>query len=343
MNVRTLRGKIGLSLVIGLVVVVAIGLFSDIRAVGDDFARFQWATLPAILGFTLLNYGLRWAKWEYYLRYLKLGAGVNRLDSGLMFTAGMIMSVTPGKIGEVFKSYLLRRVNGTPVSVSAPIVLAERLTDGLAMLLLMALGLTLYPPARPLFVVLLVGSVIGIAILQHQPLFERLCTLIERLPLGQKLAPKIRSIYESTHRLLNWRILLISTIISFISWGFECLAFYYVLTGLGIEGSPLLLLQATFIFAFSTLAGLVSFLPGGLGVSEVSSVGLIVGLVGAGVSLATTATIIIRFCTLWFGVLVGVGALAWFGRRHRDEGDQSGTPTETDDPAQTLNPRRSLL
>lgn len=327
MALKTLRGKLLASLVIGLVVVIAIGLFSDLRDVGRDLGAFQWALIPAILGLTLLNYLLRWLKWEYYLRHLGLGDGVSRLDSGLIFTAGMVMAVTPGKLGEVFKSYLLRRVNGVAISRSAPIVLAERLTDGLAMLLLMALGLTLYPPARPVFVVLVVATIAGILIVQNRRLSLALIDLTARLPLGAKLAPRLHNVYTSTALLLNWRILTVSTIISVISWGFECLAFYYVLVGLGVEGTALLLLQATFIFAASTLFGLVSFLPGGLGVSEVSSVGLLVALVGLTASAATTATILIRFCTLWFGVLLGVIALAWFGRTYRDQGDAEETGT----------------
>jgi uncharacterized membrane protein YbhN (UPF0104 family) len=317
MSFNTLRGKILTSLLIGLAVIIAISLFSDLREVGRDLGAFQWLLLPAILGLTVLNYLLRWLKWEYYLRRLGLGQGVSRLDSGLIFTAGLVMSVTPGKLGEVFKSYLLRRVNATPVSRSAPIVLAERLTDGLAMLLLMALGLTLYPPARPAFIVLVVATLAGIIIAQNRGLSMGLIGLAERLPGGPRLAPRLRNIYESTAQLLDWRILIVSTLLSFVSWGFECVAFYYVLAGLGVSGGWLLLLQCTFIFAASTLFGLVSFLPGGLGVSEVSSVGLLVAMAGTTSSAATTATILIRFCTLWFGVLLGVIALAWFGRRHR--------------------------
>jgi uncharacterized protein (TIRG00374 family) len=318
MSLKTLQGKILASLLLGLAVMVVIGLASDLRAVGRDLSAFRWALIPAILGFTLLNYLLRGLKWDYYLRRLGLGDGVGRLDSGLIFSAGMVMAVTPGKLGEVFKSYLLRRVNATPVSRSAPIVLAERLTDGLAMLLLMALGLTLYPPARILFAALLVATLAGILVAQSRPLSMAIIAFVERLPLGGRVAPQLRNIYTSTVQLLNWRILLVSTIISVISWGCECLAFYYVLAGLGVAGTPLLLLQATFIFAASTLFGLVSFLPGGLGASEVSSVGLLVALVGQSASAASTATIIIRFCTLWFGVLLGAGALAWFGRRHAE-------------------------
>lgn len=317
MSLKTLQGKILASLLLGLAVVVVMGLVSDAREVGRYLTTFRWELLPLILGLTVLNYLLRWLKWEYYLRRLALGGGVSRLDSGLIFCSGMVMSVTPGKLGEVFKSYLLRRVNGTAVSRSAPIVLAERLTDGLAMLLLMALGLTLYPPARFVFVALVVATFAGILIMQYQRLSLALINGTARLPLGEKVAPRLLTVYESTRQLLDWRVLLISTVISVLSWGFECVAFYYVLVGLGVEGTPLLLLQATFIFAASTLFGLVSLLPGGLGVSEVSSAGLLVAIVGLGAATATAATILIRFCTLWFGVLVGVVALAWFGRRYR--------------------------
>jgi uncharacterized protein (TIRG00374 family) len=319
-----LRKSILTSLIIGLAVVIAISLFSDLRAVGNDLLTFDWALLPLILVGTVINYWLRWLKWDYYLRYLKLDRDIDRSTSGLIFTAGLVMSVTPGKMGEVLKSFLLRQRNGTPISRSAPIVLAERLTDGIAMLLLMGLGLTLYPPARPLFVILVLVTIIGIIIVQRQALALAIIRMIARLPLGQRLAPRLETIYTTTAQLLHWRILLISTMISVISWGFECLAFFWVLMGVGSIPSWLLLLQATFIFAASTLFGLVSFLPGGLGASEVSSVGLLLALVGLSASAATTATIVIRFCTLWFGVLLGVIALAWLSR-------YTGTLREQDD------------
>lgn len=331
MSLRTLQGKILASLLLGLAVVIVMGLVSDASAVRRDLGTFRWELLPAILGLTILNYVLRWLKWEYYLRRLRLGAGVSYLDSGLIFTSGLVMSVTPGKLGEVFKSVLLKRVNGTAVSRSAPVVLAERLTDGLAMLLLMALGLTLYPPARFVFVVLVAASLGGILVLQYRRLSLALIDGTARLPLGSKIAPRLHTVYESTRQLLDWRVLLIATLISTVSWACECLAFYYVLVGLGVVGTPLLLLQATFIFAASTLFGLVSFLPGGLGVSEVSSVGLLVAIVGLPASTATTATIIIRFCTLWFGVLLGVLALAWFGRRYRVDERGDGLQERAED------------
>ncbi len=322
-SLGNLQRKIALSAVLGALVIAALSLLTDVRSVGNSLAGFRWSALLAILGWTIFNYVLRWAKWDYYLRRLGMGDGVSYGDSGLLFTSGMVMAVTPGKVGEVFKSYLLKRVNGTPISASAPIVLAERLTDGLGMLLLMAVGLNLYPPARPLFWLLVIGGVLGIAALQYRPLALALLNRMEGLPVLKRFGPAARSFYESSFALLSWRLLLVSTILSIVSWGGECIAFYYVLAGLGVAPGLELLLIATFVFAASTLFGLVSFLPGGLGTSEASSVALLMALVGGMTSaVAAAATIVIRFCTLWFGVSLGVVALLLFERRYRGGEDE---------------------
>ena len=120
--------EIGTSLAIGVAVVIVISLFSDLRAVGNDLLTFDWRLLPLILIGTVINYWLRWLKWDYYLRYLRLDRNISHATSGLIFTAGLVMSVTPGKMGEVLKSFLLRQRNATPITRSAPIVLAERIT-----------------------------------------------------------------------------------------------------------------------------------------------------------------------------------------------------------------------
>ncbi len=311
-----IRRSLVIALVIGLLVVIGLGLMSDLRSVGAGFARFDLALLPLVLGFTILNYVLRWAKWELYLRATGMGNGVSRGASGLLFTAGMVMAVTPAKVGEVLKSSLLRRINGTPISVSAPVVLAERLTDGIAMLLLMSVGLTLYPPAQPLFLVLLVLAVGGLALLQWQTGMSRAFALAGTLPGGARIAPQLKTAYASTRQLLGPQLLAGAILISVVSWFGECIAFYYVLRGLGAEPGVTLLIVATFVFAASTLFGLVSFLPGGLGASEASSAALLILLVPLASGPATTATIIIRICTLWFGVALGALALAAFSRRY---------------------------
>src|SRR5215813_6406121 len=137
-----LRTKILLSLAFGVAVIAGISFYADLPHLLQALRFFPWVLLPAILGLTLLNYGLRFVKWDYYLHCLDLR--VPRSMSVKIFVAGLSMAITPGKVGELLKSYLLKRYNGTPMSRTAPVIMAERLTDGLAMLFLAVGGLALY-------------------------------------------------------------------------------------------------------------------------------------------------------------------------------------------------------
>jgi uncharacterized protein (TIRG00374 family) len=93
------------------------------------------------------------------------------------------------------------------------------------------------------------------------------------------------------------------------------------MTGVGIPGlapaSISLLMIATFIHTTASVIGALSFLPGGLGSYEIVSVALIIVLLGTPEAIAGAATIIIRFVTLWFSVIVGFVALGIVTRRRK--------------------------
>lgn len=68
----------------------------------------------------------------------------------------MLMIMTPGKAGEIVKCYMVKNVSGTGMTVTAPVILAERVIDGLAMLILAGLGLIAFPdPAARTVAILL--------------------------------------------------------------------------------------------------------------------------------------------------------------------------------------------
>ena len=113
-----------------VIVMTAIALYSDLPQMVTALANFRWEFLPLILGLTLFNYFWRYVKWQYYLRSLEIH--IHWLKSLLIFLSGLSMAITPGKIGELLKSYLLKSSTGAPVSRTSPIIIAERLTDGIA-------------------------------------------------------------------------------------------------------------------------------------------------------------------------------------------------------------------
>lgn len=297
----------------GFLVVTGLSLLADLPRVLDALRHFSWGYLPAILALTLFNYALRYLKFAFYLG--QIGVRVSWADSLAIFISGLSMAMTPGKVGELLKAFLLRGRTGTPISQTAPVIMAERLTDGLAMVLLASAGLLLYRQGLPILVLVVLGAVVLIAIVQIRPLAERLLTMAVRLPVLGRRAAGLRTFYESSYRLLWWPNLVFAVLIGFISWSGECVAFYYVLVGLGFAPTWELLVQAAFVLGISTLAGSVSLLPGGLGVAEGSVTGLLLLLLKTSVQKAVAATLLIRFCTLWFGVTIGVIALFVCSRR----------------------------
>ncbi len=319
-----LRTKILISLAFGVVVIAGISLYADIPRLVQALGVFPWALLPVILGLTLLNYGLRFVKWEYYLHCLHLR--VPRPVSLKIFVAGLSMAITPGKVGELLKCYLLKQWNGTPMSRTAPVIMAERLTDGLAMLVLAAGGLALYGIGWQGLLAILLGAIILIGGIQYRPLARKVLNVGERLPLIWRFAQELQNFYEGAYALLRWRPLALAVAIGLVSWAGECVAFYWVLVGLGKPGTLALLIQAAFILATSTLIGSVTGLPGGLGSAELSMLGLMYALVTRDATVAGAATLLIRFCTLWFGVSIGVIGLLVFRHSLRSLGDVPALP-----------------
>ena len=310
MPIRKLRIGIVFSLVLAFIVMTAIALYADAPRMVVALARFRWGFLPLILGLTLFNYCGRFVKWQYYLGRLEVK--ISWAKSLLIFISGLSMAITPGKVGELLKSHLLKRSTGAAISRTSPVIVAERLTDGMAMLGLAATGLVLYRFGWELLLILLILGVAGILLVQNRRLSLALLGFAEQLPLMSRIASLIRTFYESAYTLLQWRPLLLAILIGLVSWTGECGALYFVFTGLGVAPSFDLFIKVTFIMAVSSLIGSASGLPGGLGTADGSMLGLTRLLISTSATLGGAATLLIRLCTLWFGLGLGVLALLLF-------------------------------
>ncbi|HET8521793.1 MAG TPA: lysylphosphatidylglycerol synthase transmembrane domain-containing protein [Thermomicrobiales bacterium] len=304
-------------IVLAVVVFSALALFGDVRAIGTAFRDFRWWLAPPIIALTLWNYCWRFVKWELYLRRLD----VPRLPlrtSALIFLSAFSMSITPGKVGELVKSVYLKRFTGAPVNRTSAIIVAERATDALAMLVLAIIGLTQFSYARPFVGALAIVVVAGLALLQRPEALARVVTRLEARRVVGRVVDHALAFIEASGTLFRPAIVAQATLIGIISWMGECVAFYFVLTGLGLTGSWHLLMVATFTLAVSSLAGGASLLPGGLGVADASVAGMLLLLVHddeMNRTIAAAATLLIRFATLWFAVLLGVVAVALLERR----------------------------
>ena len=189
------------------------------------------------------------------------------------------------------------------------------------MLVLASVGLLAYGYGWPMLLAVFLGAAFVVYLTQHRRAARRLFALVRPLPGVERRTGQLRAFYDSSYLLFRPRSLAFAVGVGTVSWFGECVAFYWVLVGLGLPATPALVLQATFILAVGTIVGSVSMLPGGLAAAEGSIAGLLVLLaVTIDPATAAAATLLVRLCTLWFGVVVGVAALLLFAPRLASRG-----------------------
>ena len=313
------RALIGV--VLGVLLYVAAVLYVDLGRVRAALDGYAWSMVAAALGLSSVNYLLRFLKWELCLGWLGVrgsgpedAPGLTRGRSLIIYVAGLSMSVTPGKIGEVLRSYLLRLTDGVPFSRTAPVVVADRLTDLVALVILSLVGVLQFQQYLPVVVVTLVIVTAGVIVLGTPRLCHAAIAAVARLPGLGKLAVRAGALVDSSAALLRLRRLTVLSAISVVGWGLECIGYWCIVHGL--VGAQASLQLCTFLWSTTTLIGALSFLPGGLGATE-GSLAVLVGQLAIGVSppAALATTLLIRACTLWYGEVVGGVALAALVRR----------------------------
>lgn len=309
----TLLRRVMMAMLLAVVLYGGFAVWRGLGKLGGELARFQWWAFAAACALAFASYLTRWLKWEFYLARLEI-RGVPLLDSLYTFLSGFVLTVTPGKVGEVFKSVLLFETHQVPIARTAPVIIAERLTDVIGVVVLVAFG-SLGLSGGLMWAGLGAGAVVLLlAVVSNRRLSHSIIAAIERMPGAfRRIGPKLHEAYDSLATLVRPSNLVVPALLSIVAWSFECVSLWVVLRGFG-QSTTLRL--ATFFYATSTLAGALVPVPGGLGITETSLQEQMQTLGHVAPTVSTGAMILVRFATLWFAVLVGFGALSLLKRRH---------------------------
>jgi uncharacterized protein (TIRG00374 family) len=292
-----------LSIIIAAAGYLGFSIWGGWQEVVDAFLKIGFlGTLIALL-LSLVNYGLRFVRWQVYLG--QLGHRIHWLPSLRIYLSGFALTTTPGKAGEVFRGVLLKQ-RGVPYPKTLAAFISERLSDLIAIVLLTLVGLSEYPEAKGMVIAGLIGIAIVLLSISSRTILDKTYSWVN-MHVGKcyKLMSHVLEFLSAARGCHAPRLIIFSTAISLIAWGAEALAFYWVLQWLEADIS---FSFAVFIYALSMLVGGLSFLPGGLGSSEAVMISLLV-LKGMAMPTAIAATVFIRLATLWFAVVIGLVAL----------------------------------
>jgi uncharacterized protein (TIRG00374 family) len=296
------RTLIGTGLV--LACAYAIGaLLTDSARLSDALRQLGWLGCGAVLGLSAANYLFRFLRWQHYI--VRLGHRLPWLRHFLVYLSGFAFTVSPAKAGEAVRSLYLRD-HGVTYTSSIAAFFVERLLDMFAMVILADLVIFDHPRYRPLLIatwVLLICVLICVCQSSLPRMLERFGT--QRPGRIGKLVVAFANLLRSSRTLLHPQPLFAGLIAGLLAWGAEAVGFYIICQSLHIDGSI-----STFcgIYAVAVLGGTAAFfLPAGIGGMEVIMTTLLVER-GATLQVAIIATLLCRLATLWFAVLIGVGA-----------------------------------
>ena len=293
------------SIICAVIIYLALSFSTEWHEVLFAYKSIGLEGVALVLALSLVNYGLRFFRWQLYLSVL--GQKVPILQSFMIYISGFALTTTPGKAGEMLRGVFLKPY-GMAYTQSAAAFLSERLSDLFAIVLLCMLGITIYDQGS---IFILLGA--ALIIFAQTVLASTAVLNTVNVWLRQKynkfamFCSHIVSMLLAARKCHVMSLQLSSLALSLIAWSAEAYAFYLILNWTGLD--------ATYSFAFSVyalsmLAGALSFLPGGLGGAEAVMIGLLLWS-GMAEPYAIAATVIIRLVTLWFAVFLGVISLVY--------------------------------
>lgn len=266
--------------------------------------------IAAALGVSVVSMAFRVLKWKFLVN-----APFFTLLPVQLF--GMTLSnFTPGKMGEPAKALLLKARTGIPVSKSLPSIVWERILD---VIVLLAFA-TLFMFSVPLSGNLAVFSYLGVAlfaaamlaaalIIAKRSVGEKIFSVAGRLPFLRKASRDFVDTFYSVS--FSRSSLAKSFTATAIPWALDALVLWLIVISLH-QNIPYVLLMG--VMSVSTIVGVASSLPGGIGSMETVA-SLLLSSLGMPGAIAITAVLLFRAATFWFGSAVGALSFLYLSRK----------------------------
>lgn len=284
------------------ILAVFIVLIDPVKIAGVIVTSNLYILLIAFIVATISHIFLKVIKWQVFLD----GVSYRELLP-IQMVGTTISNFTPGRIAEPVKSLLLKVKKNIPVSESLQSVIFERIIDIAVLVLIAFVGILEFSIGNITILayisigIFLTLILVLVAMLYRKSFGIKLFNFFRRFPILNKLSNNfINNFYKKR---VSKTSLSKCFIISLAVWIVEGLVLYLCIMSFGITISPII---AIGIVSLSILIGNVSFLPGGIGSSEIVMIVLLT-IVGVPAVTAAASTILFRILTFWYMVFLGLG------------------------------------
>ena len=256
------------------------------------------------------TFPLRSWRWSRLLREGGADIGWDQLLK-ILFIGWFVNSIVPAKLGDLYRSYLVKRRFGVSLSRTVGVVVAERLLDLLVVFALLivggyvAFGRTFLPDLR---IVYLTGAALAALLVAG---FAGLYYLGPHL--GRLFPAEARRIGRLFREgvLHSFRALPFAGPVTVLIWACEAIRLLFVLTSLGLE---LPLSGVVFVAVAVALLTTVPLTPAGFGFVEIAMVYVLTQGFGLAQSDAVAVAVVDRSVTVLSVIVIG-GIVYWSSRK----------------------------
>ena len=296
------------------VVIASVGLygvflfFSDFNIISKQISNFKYEFLPLILLLVSISWTPLLIRWQILLKKNDINIPIKK--SFLLFLGGMSMTITPGHVGELIKSQLMKTIYNIPRTKTAPIIFVEKFYDLTGAIIASIIGIIILGMDASLILISVSILIVIIFLIYYRPIFEFILKRVTKTKFFSKYSENISDSYEIVRNSTTPQISSISFGLSVLYWIIISVAVHFILLSFGIESISVL--KTISIYSSSVIIGAISFIPGGLGITEGSLIGLF-SLEGIDVSLALILSVMIRILTMWYSVSIGFICLKFTG------------------------------
>lgn len=291
--------------------------FSDVTKILETLSRANPFFLFMGMLFWVLDTFLRTFRWRILLR--RIGVKISFFRLWQIFIASMFVSnLSPAKTGDPIRSVILKRNEGKSFSRSLSSIVVERIMDVAFLVSVSLISVLFFFPkvqgiGKWLYVAVIIytfGVCLAIFIISSENraelFFTKLFRIFSFIPKVRSYEPRVKRGSKKLHRAFKTYKSLPTLFSAFaltcVIWSIQGAVLYLCFKSIGLEANPLACVVA---IAFSVLIGVLTFLPGALGSSEVVTVAFFTSLFSLSLPQVTTATLLLRFLFFWPYVVLG--------------------------------------
>ena len=292
-------------LVLGALALLVMVILGNFNQIGIHIFSFQWQFFVLAFLFDFINHFLRFLKTSYHFNQSGV-KGLSFWHRIKLFLSGAPLSATPIRVSESYKSVWLSQASGIPLHAADSLHLIDRTSDTLSVLVLATAGTLAFPSFWPFFLLICVLFLAATLSLQIKPAGIKLFDAGDSIPNLRSFSQQLRKCVDGNPRAFSFIPMSIAFSLGVFSWLAQGVALFFILVGLGLMPNLVLIAISCLVLAFSMLMGLISRLPGGLGVIELAMAALLTILLNFRPELAVSATILFRLATFWIDMLFGI-------------------------------------